>query len=305
MPTAWAARDIPDQRGRTVVVTGANAGLGLATTRALARRGARVIMACRNTDKASAAARSVRAGQPDADVHVAALDLADLSSVRSFAASIDRDVDLLINNAGVMGGPRQHTGEGFEQQMGINHLGHFALTGLLLDRMTTVVGSRVVTVSSIAAESDTLDVDDMDSERTASWNDAYGASKQANAVFAVELQRRLAASGAQAISLAAHPGVSATNLADHMVPSVLRRPFGLLMGLVVNSAEQGALPQLRAATDPDARGGEYYGPDGFRSMRGQPERQALPPRAGDPDLGRRLWQRSEQVTGVQFLSAAV
>jgi NAD(P)-dependent dehydrogenase (short-subunit alcohol dehydrogenase family) len=300
----WTAADIPDQTGRVVIVTGANAGLGLATTAALAGRGATVVMACRDGGRAEAARTTVRNEHPDADLAIELLNLADLDSVRAFADAIDGPVDLLINNAGVMGGPRGTTPAGFERQMGINHLGHFALTGLLVDRLRDVPGSRIVTVASLAAESDSLDLDDLQTRRAADWGTAYQASKQANAVFALELQRRLAASGAETISLAAHPGISATSLSDDMVPSPLRAPVRWALSAVVNSAEQGALPQLRAATDPHARGGDYYGPDGFRAMRGGPARQPLPPRADDRPLGRELWQRSEELTGVHYLHEA-
>lgn len=305
MPTAtrpWTAADIPDQTGRVAVVTGANAGLGLATVRALAGRGATVLMACRSRERAEAARRSVLADDPDADLVVAELDLARLESIHAFADGLDREIDLLVNNAGVMGSPRGTTPEGFERQMGINHLGHFALTGLVLDRIRSVDDSRIVTVSSLAAERDSLRLDDLQTERADDWGTAYQASKQANAVFAVELERRLRLAGDETISLAAHPGLSATNLADGMVPGPLRGPLRWAMSTVANSAADGALPQLRAATDPTARGGEYFGPDGFHAMRGRAAaRQPLPPRSADADLARALWERSQELTGVRYL----
>lgn len=298
----WTEHDIPDLRGRRAIVTGANAGLGLAMTEALAAAGAVVIMACRSLTRAEEARGRVRRRVPDGDIRVMELDLGSLDSVGDFASSLDGELDVLINNAGVMGGPRTTTVDGFESQMGINHLGHFALVGHLLPRMLQIPGSRVVTVSSLAALNDTLDVDDLDTTRSPEWMVAYAASKQANAVHAVELDRRLQAGRHETRALAAHPGLAATSLFDHMFPGSLRpiaKPLARLVGSIVfNSSREGARPLLRAATDPTAVGGTYYGPASFGQKRGPAVAVPLPPRAADPELGRDLWEASVALTGV-------
>lgn len=295
----WTERDIPDQTGRTALVTGANSGLGLATTRALAAAGAEVVLGCRNLARAEEAVRHVRRRVPDGRLRILEMDLGDLSSVERAASMLDGPLDLLVANAGVMGGPMQTTVDGFERQMGINHLGHFALVGRLLPHLHDREGSRIVVVSSIAALRDTLDVDDLDTTRSPDWTVAYGASKQANAVHAQELHRRLTATGSPTIALAAHPGVATTNLGDNMFPEWLRPILAVPGRLVLNSARQGARPQLRAATDPVVRGGEYYGTSRFgQQVSGPAVPVAHPPRVDDPALGRDLWDVSVALTGV-------
>jgi len=299
--TKWTAIDIPDQTGRTAVITGANTGLGFETAAALAARGARVVLAVRNLDKGKQAATGISAAAPGAQVELQELDLTSLDSVRSAAAQLRSDhdrIDLLINNAGVMYTPKSTTKDGFELQFGTNHLGHFALTGLLLDRLLPVAGSRVVTVSSIGHRiRAAIHFDDLQWERRYGRVAAYGQSKLANLLFTYELQRRLAPGGTT-VALAAHPGGSATELTRNL-PRLLAVAVPLVEPLF-QSAEQGALPTLRAATDPGARGGQYYGPDGFGETRGYPKVVASSAQSHDADLQRRLWAVSEELTGVVY-----
>ncbi|MGY1736723.1 oxidoreductase [Geodermatophilus sp. SYSU D00684] len=290
----WTAADVPDQTGRTAVVTGATSGLGLATARALAERGARVVLAVRDTTRGEAAA----AGLPG-DVEVRRLDLADLASVRAFAGAWDGPLDVLVNNAGIMMVPEGRTADGFELQFGTNHLGHFALTNLLLPHVT----DRVVTLSSGAHRMGAIDLDDLDWERRRySAERAYGASKLANLLFTLELQRRLTAAGSPVRAMAAHPGWSATNLQGR-TGNRLKDAFALLGNRVVaQSAEQGALPTLFAATA-DLPGGSYAGPDGLGELRGYPTLVGRTAAASDPDLAARLWTASARLTGVDFPAA--
>ena len=289
--TGWSAADIPDQRGRTVVVTGANSGLGLATTRALTRAGARVVMACRDLARAEAAAATV-----EGDVRVRRLDLADLGSVRAFAAATDHPVDVLVNNAGLMAVPLRRTADGFELQFGTNHLGHFALTGLLLDRLT----DRVVTVSSQAHRIGRIRLDDPNWERGRyrRWA-AYGQSKLANLLFAFELEARLAAAGSGLRSVAAHPGYAATALQSR-TETVQDLVMGVLNRVVAQPAGAGALPTLYAATSPDLPGGSYVGPDGPAEAFGAPRLVGASATTRDPGVRARLWALSESLTGVTF-----
>jgi NAD(P)-dependent dehydrogenase (short-subunit alcohol dehydrogenase family) len=299
-PKRWSADDVPDQTGRVAVVTGANTGLGLETARVLARRGASVVLAVRDVDRGAAAVESIRGDAPDADLTVQHLDLASLSAVRAAADQLHEDhdrIDLLINNAGVMYTPRDSTEDGIELQFGVNHFGHFALTGLVIDLMTYVEGSRVVTVSSLAHRGITLDLDAPGTEGNYNAAAAYSRSKLANLLFAYQLQDRLAAAGAATQSLAAHPGISSTELVRH-APAVLRT-LEVLARPVVQSAAMGALPTLRAATDPGARGGQYYGPD-LAEMRGHPRLVRSSGASKDVSKQRRLWELSEQLTGVGF-----
>jgi NAD(P)-dependent dehydrogenase (short-subunit alcohol dehydrogenase family) len=282
----WTDRDVSRQDGRVAVITGANTGLGLETARVLADRGATVVLACRDVAKGEAAV-SRRGG----DTSCVALDLASLESVREAAAQLRRDhprIDLLINNAGVMMTPESLTSDGFELQYGTNHLGHFALTGLLLPSMLTAPGSRVVTVSSFAHTWGSYPP-----RRNYNAVFAYGDSKLANLLFAFELQRRLEAADARTISLAAHPGYARTTLTRYL-PALLRAGDALL----AQNAQMGALPQLRAATDPAARGGEFYGPRWI--ARGYPSLSFSMPRARDRDAASRLWADSEEKTGVGY-----
>ncbi|MDH3295632.1 MAG: SDR family NAD(P)-dependent oxidoreductase [Acidimicrobiia bacterium] len=297
----WTAADIPDQSGRTAVITGANSGLGLATARELARKGATVVMAVRSLDRGSQAADDIRAGIPAADLRLQQLDLASLESIRQAATEVadaTPRIDLLINNAGVMYTPRQRTADGFEMQFGTNHLGHFAWTGLLLDRLIPAEGSRVVTVSSVGHRiMSRIDFDDLQAEEGYNRVSAYGRSKLANLLFTYELQRRLAAAGAQTQALAAHPGGSDTELARHIPGARFLRP---LLTPMTQSAAMGALPTLRAATDPGATGGQYYGPDGFAETQGHPVVVTSSSRSHDSAVQQQLWSASETLTGVTF-----
>jgi NAD(P)-dependent dehydrogenase (short-subunit alcohol dehydrogenase family) len=299
----WTVDAMPEQTGRTAVVTGANTGLGLETARALAARGASVVLAVRNLDKGKAATASITSGSPGADVTIQQLDLSSLSSVRAAAADLrtaHETIDLLINNAGVMYTPRTTTADGFELQFGTNHLGHFALTGLLLDRLLATQGSRVVTVSSVGHRIRArINFDDLNAERNYSRVAAYGQSKLANLMFTYELQRRLALTGSTTIAVAAHPGGSDTELVRNS-PVWLRALTTVFGPLFSQSASMGALPTLRAATDPTVLGGQYYGPDGFREVRGHPTLVESSTQSHDTDTQRRLWTASEDLTGVTY-----
>jgi NAD(P)-dependent dehydrogenase (short-subunit alcohol dehydrogenase family) len=289
----WTAGDVPDQSGRIAVVTGANSGLGLRAARVLAGRGASVVLASRDAAKAEAAAREI-----GGDVTCVRLDLASFASVREASERLheSRDrIDLLINNAGVMMTPQARTEDGFELQVGTNHLGHFALTGLLLDLMVKVPGSRVVTVSSMTYMWGRLPSE----TRRYSPALAYADSKLANLLFAFELQHRLAAANAQTISLAAHPGYARTGLTRYL-PAPVRIGSGLVEPFLAQSAEMGVLPILRAATDPAAEPGAFYGPGGLLGMKGYPVRARPLAKARDSAAQRRLWARSEQQTGVSY-----
>lgn len=288
--TTWTAGDIVDQQDRTYIVTGANSGLGAEAAKALTNAGAHVILACRNVDKGRAVA-----AQLGERAEVRRLDLADLASVREFADSVDT-VDVLVNNAGVMAVPLSRTADGFEMQIGTNHLGHFALTGLLLGK----VRDRVVTMSSNVHEMGSIDFDDLNWERRTyrRWS-AYGQSKLANLLFTYELQRRLAASGSTVKSLASHPGYAATNLQSH-TESISSRVMALAGPFIAQSAAMGALPMLYAATVPDAAGGSYLGPSGMFEMRGYPKVVSSNRKSHDENVARQLWSLSEQLTGVNY-----
>jgi NAD(P)-dependent dehydrogenase (short-subunit alcohol dehydrogenase family) len=299
---AWTADDIPDQRGRRAIVTGANSGLGLVIARELARKGATVVLACRNVEKGEAALAGIRAEVPGADAELAALDLASLASVRAFAAAQDAPLDLLVNNAGLMAPPRGTTADGFELQLGTNHLGHFALTGLLLDRLRAAPAPRVVTLSSGAHRMGRIDFDDLQGERRYRRWRAYGQSKLANLLFMLELDRRARAAGWPLVSVAAHPGYAATNLQFAAPPLLDRAGMRVLNVVVAQSADQGALPALYAATVPDLPGGSYVGPGGPAELRGSPRPAGMSRRAQDPGTARRLWDVSEALTGVTYAS---
>jgi NAD(P)-dependent dehydrogenase (short-subunit alcohol dehydrogenase family) len=289
MPS-WSASDIPDQTGRTFVVTGANSGLGEATTRDLAARGAHVIMACRNVKKADAVAARI-----SGNVAVRPLDLSDLSSVRAFA-NVTGDIDVLVNNAGIMAVPKARTVDGFESQLGTNFLGHFALTGLLLPR----ISQRVVTLSSGAHRIGKIDLDDLNwhTRRYRRWA-AYGQSKLADLMFAVELDRRLKAERSTVISVAAHPGYAATELQSH-TGTFQDRVMAIGNRVLAQSAVQGALPTVYAATMPDVSGGDFYGPDGLGEMRGSPHKVGMARAAKDQAVAAKLWHRAEELTAVRF-----
>jgi NAD(P)-dependent dehydrogenase (short-subunit alcohol dehydrogenase family) len=305
MAGKWTAKDIPDQSGRLAVVTGANSGLGLVTARELARSGAAVVLAARNTPKGEQAAASINEAVPGADVRVQELDLADLGSVRSFAETLDSDrLDLLINNAGLMAPPRRLTKDGFESQFGTNHLGHFALTGLLMPRLLAASEPRVVTVSSTAHRAGQIDFDDLQRERKYNNWRAYGQSKLANLMFCFELQRRATEAGTSLTSMAAHPGYARTNL-QFAAPTTRDKAVMAVTNLLfAQSAEMGALPTLYAATFPDLPGGTFVGPGGLMEQRGHPKVVTAAGKAYDEDTWRRLWEISEELTGVHYQFAA-
>ncbi|KQX36772.1 short-chain dehydrogenase [Streptomyces sp. Root63] len=301
----WTAEQIPDQTGRVSVVTGANSGLGLATARALARRGGHVILAVRDEEKGRRAAAGITADRPGAPLEVRRLDLADLDSVRAFSDALHTDharLDTLVNNAGVMAPPRSASAQGHELQFACNHLGHFALTGLLLDLLAGGRDPRVVTVTSVNHRKARLHFDDLNGERDYGPMAFYDRSKLANAVFGHELHRRLTASGSPVRSLLAHPGYTATGLQTSGPTGLVKLLFGRVLRPLAQHPGAGALPQLYAATAPDARGGEFIGPDGPGELRGGPTRVLLAPAAVDAPTGRRLWEVSERLTDVRFPS---
>ena len=307
----WTAADIPDQSGRTAVVTGASAGLGLETARVLAGCGGTVVLACRDMRTAALAAGRIRAdaaaraGPGAAGVRVVHLDLASLASVRAAASEIRAScprLDLLINNAGVMTPPYQRTEDGFELTFAANHLGHFALTGLVLETLLATPGSRIVTVSSRGHTGGVMNFDDLQSERGYHPTHAYWQSKLANLLFTYELQARLESAAAAASALAAHPGVVSTGLwqtSSRLERALISPRLRLLNFWIAQSAQLGALPTLRAAADPSARGGEYYGPRG-RFDTGCPALAESSARSHDAAARRRLWEVSEQLTGVTY-----
>ena len=294
----WTEADIPDQMGKIAIVTGANSGLGYETARALAQHGASVIMACRNLEKANTAAEQIRALDPAGSVRVMQLDLNDLDSVRSFAdefkASYER-LDLLINNAGIMVPPQGETEQGFETQFGVNHLAHFALTAQLIDLLEAAPGARIVSVSSSAHRFGQLDFDDLNWQQRGynAWQ-AYGQSKLANLLFIYELQRKLSAARKGTLALAAHPGYAATGLQSEGAGQQLANR------LLAQSQAMGALPTLYAATAPEVRGGQYFGPSGLLELGGNPQQAASSERSHSLEDAWKLWKASEELTGVKF-----
>jgi len=302
----WTARQIPSQTGKTALVTGANSGIGYQAALELARHGAHVLLACRNAAKGQAALERLKREAPGAAAELVELDIASLASIRSFASAFAEraiPLDLLINNAGVMALPkRELTVDGFERQFGTNHLGHFALTGLLLPRILAAPAPRVVTVASLAHRNGKLDFDNLQSERGYKPLGAYSESKLANILFAKELDRRARVAQSKLISLAVHPGISMTNLmvngpgTRNLMAIVLR----ILAPVMIQSDEAGALPTLYAATSPDAKGGEYIGPDGFQEFKGSPVVVQTRPQVLDGAVGKRLWMVSEELTGVVY-----
>ena len=311
----WTTADVPGQGGRTAVVTGGNTGLGLEVARVLARAGARVIIASRDAEKSKRAVADIATGirraqmnsaqrasgangTATAQVETVRLDLASLASVRDAAAELrercDR-IDLLINNAGVMMTPFARTEDGFELQVGTNHLGPFAFTGLLIDRIT----QRVVTVASIVHRRGAIDIGRFTSDSGYRRSGAYAQSKLANLLFTYELQRRLEKAGSATIALAAHPGYSTTGL-DRYLPSLVQAGARAAAPLIAQGADRGALPILRAATDPAAQGGQFYGPDGITQMKGNPKLVKSSARSHDARLAATLWAESERLTGVTY-----
>jgi NAD(P)-dependent dehydrogenase (short-subunit alcohol dehydrogenase family) len=300
--TKWTAADVPDQTGRVAIITGANTGIGYEAAAVLATKGAHVVLAVRSLDKGKNAVDRITAKAPHADVTLQQLDLTSLYNIREAADTLRAtypSIDLLINNAGVMMTPKETTKDGFELQFGTNHLGHFALTGQLLDNLLPVEGSRVVTISSSTHRIGRINFDDLQSERRYNRLAAYGQSKLANLLFTYELARRLANKGAPTIAVAAHPGGSNTELTRNL-PGLIRQPTELLWGLLAQNAEMGALPTLRAATDPDVRNAQYYGPDGIGEQRGHPKLVQSNAKSHDENVQRRLWTVSEELTGVTY-----
>jgi NAD(P)-dependent dehydrogenase (short-subunit alcohol dehydrogenase family) len=298
----WTAADVPDQSGRVAIITGSNTGIGYGAAAVLAAKGAHTVLAVRNLEKGNAAAERIKAANPNATVTVSELDLTSLDNVRTAADALRTQfprIDLLINNAGVIYTDKAQTKDGFELQFGTNHLGHFALTGLLLDNLIPVAGSRVVTVSStghrILAK---IHFDDLNLDRNYNRVVAYGQSKLANLLFTYELQRRLAPHGTT-IAAAAHPGGSDTELMRHL-PSALQLAMPVFRQVLFQPADMGALPTLRAATDPGVLGGQYFGPDGPGGVRGYPKVVPSSDQSHDVDLQRRLWAVSEELTGVVY-----
>lgn len=295
----WTTSDIPDQTGKIIVITGANSGIGYEAARALAAKGAHVVVAGRNPQKCEEAAMNIRTASPDCDLEVILIDLANLDSIHAFAAAFKarhQRLDVLINNAGVMALPKRiETADGFEMQFGTNHLGHFALTGLLLDRLLATPNSRVVNVSSNAHKLGSIDFGNLNAEQSYSRWRVYGASKLANLLFTNELQRRFSSKGYSALSAAVHPGYAATNLQESI------GLFKYLNVILAQSAAMGALPTLYAATAADVNGGDYIGPDSFFEQRGHPVKVKANDQAHDQATARKLWEVSEELTGVKYV----
>lgn len=297
MTTHWTTNNIPDLNGRIAIVTGANSGIGYETARALAVKGATVVMACRNLEKANLAANEIRLGNKQAKLDIIQLDLADLASVRKFAATFKAhytSLDLLINNAGIMIPPFTQTRDGFEVQFGANHLGHFALTGLLLDVLLATPNARIVNVSSGAHRmgTGTIDFDNLNAEKGYNPRNAYAQSKLANLLFTLELNQRFAEIGADVMVTAAHPGWTVTGLQRGLLHAVSE--------WVGQQPAMGALPTLQAALDPEAQRNDYFGPGGFMEMRGYPKKVEPSAAAKDTQLAKRLWDVSEKMTGISY-----
>ncbi|MCQ3803373.1 MAG: oxidoreductase [bacterium] len=300
----WGTEQIPDLSGKVMVVTGANSGIGLEAARELARQGAHTILACRSAERGQSAVEAIRAGIPHAQVELMMLDLASLASVQGFAEAFTRShsrLDVLANNAGIMAVPYSHTEDGFESQMGINHLGHFALTGRLLEVLLGTPGARVVNVSSTAHRPGRMDFGNLLFENGGySPFRAYCRSKLANLLFTFELQRRFEDAGAPALAVACHPGMATTNIGSHLHGHRTFRLSGLLTAGIVQSASMGALPTLRAAVDPQARGGQYFGPKGFAGQRGHPGVASSTAASRNATAAERLWKASVRLTGVRY-----
>jgi len=306
MYTNWTLKNVPDLTGKVIIVTGGNSGIGYESAKELGRKGAEIILASRNPEKAGAALAQIQGEIPKFIGDVIPLDLASLKSIREFEkifkAKYDR-LDVLINNAGIMMVPYGLTEDGFESQFGINHLGHFALTGLLMDTLINTKGSRVVNVSSNAHYAGELDLDDLFYQNGNEYSPqkAYGASKLANLLFTYELQRKFENKPGDVIALAAHPGISNTSLADHFFERWYVKPLRPLMGLLFQSAAMGALPSIRAAVDPTANGGQYYGPDGSGERSGFPIVVKSNQASHDETVAKELWKISEELTGTHYL----
>ena len=296
-PNGFTEVDIPDQSGKCFIVTGANVGVGFEVSRVLAARGARVLLGCRDQAKATEAIGRIRRITPKADVSWLPLDLGDIESIRAAAIAVAAEprIDALINNAGIMNPPLMRTRQGFESQFGVNHLGVFALTSLLLPKLAETPGSRVVVTSSIAHLKGHIDWDDLNADKSYVKTERYGGSKLANALFFYELDRRLRAAKSPVTAIGVHPGVAATSLGRHMG---LIQIVGPIVGLLLNSADKGAWPALLAATGKVKPGG-YYGPTGFGGIRGVAGEAKRAPHAEDPALAKRLWDVSIAMTGIE------
>jgi len=300
----WKIEQIPDLTGKVIIVTGANSGIGLESAREFARKGATVILGCRSLDKAETALANIQKDIPNAKTEIMQLDLVSLQSVKEFSENFKakyNQLDILLNNAGIMWTPYGKTVDGFERQLGTNHFGHFALTGHLIDLILATPNARVVNVSSIAHRDGVIDFDDLLYSEGKDYNprEAYSRSKLANLLFTHELQRQFEAAGSSAIAVAAHPGGSNTNLAQHLA-WYWRAVLYPLFVLVAQSAAMGALPSIRAAVDPTVKGGEYYGPSGFVESRGYPVLVQASSGSKNKVIAQQLWQISKQLTGLHF-----
>ena len=301
----WTLKDMPDLTGKTMIVTGGNSGLGFASVKAFATKGAEVILACRSVEKGEEAKSEIERTSTKGKIHIMPLDLGSLASVKNFAAAFHKDfkkLDVLLNNAGIMMTPYFKTTDGFEGHMGINHLGHFALTGLLLDVIRNTPGSRIVNVSSGAHRYGKMDFSNLQFENGKNYKrmGAYGRSKLANLLFTYELQRKLEAAQLDTLAVAAHPGVATTNLGRYMVSGWLYKILIPIVKLLAQDQYQGALPEIRAAVDPGVKGGAYYGPDGKNERKGYPV--VVPSNEASHNLedAERLWVESEKLTGVKY-----
>jgi len=306
MSENWTVSDIPDQSGKVVIITGANSGIGYESARELTRKGAEVIVASRDPIKADWAISKIRKEIPEAKLKFIEVDLASLKSIRKFTevfkANYDR-LDILLNNAGIMLIPYGKTHDGFENTVGVNHLGHFALTGLLMDRLSSTPGARVVSVASNAHYAGEMDFDNLLFENGHEYAPmkAYGRSKLANLLFTYELQRRFKSRDYDVIALAAHPGIAATSLANHLFFNLISWLIQPLMKMIFQSSAMGALPSIRAAVDPEAQGGQYYGPAGKGEKSGYPIIVDSNPASKNEKDARTLWQISEELTGIKYL----
>ncbi|MGZ5363727.1 MAG: SDR family NAD(P)-dependent oxidoreductase [Mycobacterium sp.] len=304
MSAKWTAADVPDQTGRVAIITGSNTGIGFGAAAVLAAKGAHTVLAVRNLDKGNDAVARIKAASPNATVTLQQLDLTSLENIRKAADNLRTDfprIDLLINNAGVMYTDKASTKDGYELQFGTNHLGHFALTGLLLDNLLGVDGSRVVTVSSVGHRIRAkIHFDDLNLDHNYNRVVAYGQSKLANLLFTYELARRLTARGAPTIATAAHPGASDTELLRNMPGGIRQVSQFFWSNFIAQNAEMGAEPTLRAAADPSVQNGQYYGPGGFGEQKGHPKVVASSAQSHDEAIQRRLWTVSEELTGVTY-----
>ena len=306
LSNGWTSNQMPDLTGKTAIVTGANSGLGFQATKKLAEHNAEVIMACRKEEKGSEAKEKIEEAIEEADLKVMQLDLASLDSISQFTEEFKEeynDLDLLFNNAGVMAIPRKQTEDGFEYQFGVNHLGHFALTAQLIETMKKAEEARIISQSSIAHENGDINFKDINHEEKYNRMQVYSDSKLANLLFINELDRKLEEKDINIKAIASHPGVSNTNLfkaeeSQHNV--IITKLMGLGLKVFGQTPEKGCLPMLYAATSEDVEGGELIGPDGFKAIRGYPERQTPSEKARDEDIAARLWRKSEEMTGTEF-----